>query len=113
MGVPKGIGTMSNEETSAVETTVVNQSTKGERGEVGTASASQTIKQLWHTQQKAKGQRLTLKRFARQLLKDGNTVAEEWLANKAGTKDANRSEANIALSRTIASATKLNRKAKK
>jgi hypothetical protein len=103
---------MSNEETST-ETVVVNQSTKGDRGIVGTASASQTIKQLWHASQKAKGQRLTLKRFARQLLKDGNEVAEEWFKNKAGAKDAGRSEANIALSRTIAAATKLNRKAKK
>ena len=62
---------------------VSEQGSKGQRGIVGTASASQTIKQLWHTAQE-KNPKLSLKRFARQMLKDGEQVSKDWFANKRG-----------------------------
>lgn len=95
---------------------VVEQSNRGQRGEVGTASASQTIKKLWHNE----GGNLSLKQFARGLVmtKNDNRVehkqtAKEWLANKNGAKNAKRSETNVIRVRAEASATKLGRKAKK
>jgi hypothetical protein len=101
------------EETSAVEEVAAMQSSKGPRGEVGTASAAQTIKKLWH----ASGQNISLKGFARQLLKSDNKeqaqVSKEWTGNKHGAKNAKRSESNQIRVRAEASATKLGRKAKK
>ena len=50
------------------ETEVVtesNQKSHGERGEVGTATAGQTVKQLWTASKSG----VSLKTFARQLLK--------------------------------------------
>jgi hypothetical protein len=99
------------EETTTEVVTV--QSSKGERGTIGIASASETLKKLWHTN----GQNISLKRFARQLLKSDNKeqaqVSKEWMGNKTGSKNAKRSESNIIRVRAEASATKLNRKTKK
>ena len=104
------------EDTTVVEVAAVTQSSKGERGEVGTASAAQTLKKLWHFE----GGNLSLKQFARGLSSTKNDnraehkqVAQEWLKNKAGGKDAKRSEANQIRTRAEASATKLSRKGKK
>jgi hypothetical protein len=78
---------------------------------VGTASAAQTIKQLWHDAKPG----VSLKVFARQLLKskdDKSLVAREWLSNKAGNKNAKRSEANIKRLTLERAATKSAKKAK-
>jgi hypothetical protein len=77
---------------------VDNIPTRGERGEVGTASAGQTIKQRWHQVQKDLGTLSagnTLKRFAKRLLKDGDPVAKDWFAHKAGGANAKRTDKNV------------------
>lgn len=106
------------------------QEVRGERGELGVATASLTIKQRWHeehftlvdTSDKQHPHRRTyranpgapsLKKFARALAKDGDKVAKEWLGNKLGAKDQPRSEANVKLAALTGSASKLARKSKK
>lgn len=86
----------------------------GDRGELGVATAGLTIRQLWHAAHFSRkdigdkhnprkrvfvpnpGPRVSLKRFARELLKSGNAVAKEWFANKKGAKNQKRSEKNQA-----------------
>jgi hypothetical protein len=79
---------------------------RGERGDVGVASAGDTMKKL----HRATGRGLSLRVFARQLLKDGDPVAKEWFSNKKGAKNQKRSEKNIAAAQVAASATKASRK---
>src|ERR1700677_4418981 len=95
---------------------VVQQSSKGVRGEVGVASASQTLKKMWQNE----GTKLSLKSFARQLLTTKNEnraehkqVAQDWFDNKAGAKNAARSDLNIKTQKEASMATKLSKKAKK
>ena len=105
------------------------QEVRGERGELGVATASLTIKQRWHeehfklvdTSDKAHPHRRTyvrnpgapsLKAFARTLLKSGDANAKEWFGNKRGAKDQKRSEANVKLAALCASASKAARKSK-
>jgi hypothetical protein len=84
---------------------------RGERGEVGVATAACTIKRLHFVEQGGKG---SLKQFARKLSRDkenpNSAVAKEWLANKKGAKNQKRTDANIALARTCANATHLERR---
>ena len=88
------------------------QSARGERGEVGVATAKLKIVQLWHDAHFTRkdigdkhnprkriyvpnpGGAPSLKRFARELLKAGDPVAKEWFANKRGAKNAKRTEKN-------------------
>jgi hypothetical protein len=74
---------------------VVQEKTRGDRGIVGVASTSDQIKKLW---QAAQPIRLSLKRFARQLLtdKEQSSIPKEWFANKSGAKNEERSEKNRA-----------------
>jgi hypothetical protein len=86
---------------------------RGERGEVGTATAKLTLVQLWHnahfTRRNAEEKRNpnkhvwvanqgapSLKQFAREQAKSGNKVAKDWFANKKGAKNEKRSEKNQA-----------------
>lgn len=109
----------------------VAQPINRDRGIVGTPTAALTIKKMWHSAhfrqvsiKDGKGEHVkydlvpntgapSLKQFARKLATSGDETAKEWLGNKAGAKDAKRSDANAALAKTISSATKLGRRAKK
>lgn len=83
-------------ETKSAEEAVVNHPTKGDRGVVGTASPSQTLKKLWHNAKKEGGANLraSLKTFAHRLLKEGNKTVEDWYACKRGDLNASRSDKN-------------------
>ena len=99
-------------QTKAEKAAEAEQSARGERGELGTATARLTITQLWHaahfTRKDANdkgnfrkrvwvanpGPRVSLKKFARELLKAGNPVAKAWFANKRGAQNAKRTEKN-------------------
>lgn len=66
---------------------------RGERGEIGEASASQTVKKMW----KGAGQHISLKSFVRKSLAnkdDASAILKEWFLNKKGTKNTGRSEQN-------------------
>lgn len=86
---------------------------RGDRGEVGVATAALKLRQLWHEAhftRKDVGDKNnpvkriwvpnhgapSLKRFARELLKAGDAVAKEWFANKRGAKNQKRTEKNQA-----------------
>lgn len=84
---------MSNDNTT--DTVVdTNSNRRGSNGVVGQPTAGLAIRQLWH----AANSGLSLKQFARKLLKGGDEsqalVAREWFGNKAGSKNANRSDTN-------------------
>jgi hypothetical protein len=74
-----------------------------ERGEIGIATPSLIIKQLWHKEWftisnkkdllRKKGCP-SLKQFARQLVKLDKSEAKEWLANKNGKLNQERSDKN-------------------
>lgn len=106
------------------------QEIRNERGEVGVATSSLTIKQLWHRahfslvkandKQHPGRKRLvenlgapSLKQFARTLMKGGNEVALAWFANKSGENCKTRSESNVRAARESGLASKLARKATK
>jgi hypothetical protein len=99
---------------------------RGDRGEVGQATASLTIKQRYYeafykrvnAEDKNNPGRMiwvklegapSLKQFARKLLASGDPNAKEWFANKRGAKNEKRSDANIAAARAAAAATKAER----
>ena len=83
---------------------------RGDKGEVGVATAAKTVKRLY-SEAGGKG---SLKQFVRKLMRDkenpNSAVAAEWFENKAGLKNQSRSDVNIALTRTIASATHMTRR---
>jgi len=85
---------MSNDNTTDTTVDTNNGNRRGDSGVLGTATAGLTIRQLWHTANSG----LSLKQFARQLLKGKDEtkalVAREWFANKLGSKNAKRSDAN-------------------
>ena len=101
-----------DKKTKAEKTAEAEQSARGERGELGTATAKLTITQRWHeahfTRKDANdkgnfrkriwvanpGAKVSLKKFARELLKAGDPVAKAWFANKRGAQNAKRSEKN-------------------
>lgn len=96
---------------------------RGERGEVGTATASLTVKQLWHRACFVKDEdklvrkpdAVSLKQFARTLLKqdDGSQVAKSWFAHKAGSLNKGRSENSLKRIGLEKAATKSARRGKK
>ena len=57
---------------------------------VGTASPGKAVKNLWHKE----GGGLSLKAFARQLLKEGNQNVKDWFECKKGALDSERSDKN-------------------
>jgi hypothetical protein len=106
---------MSQEENKTEQVVVVvekNESTRGLRGEVGTPTASLTLKQKWHESHfelfdpedkrnprkrvwVRRSNTPTLKSYARALAKQGDPTAKEWLENKAGAKNQERSDINV------------------
>lgn len=104
--------------------------TRGDRGEVGIATAGRTIRQKWHeahftrvaapTKQNP-GKRvyvrnpgaLSLKAFARGLAKDGDQVAKDWLGNKLGRLNQKRSDANVKAAKEASFATHAAKRKKK
>jgi hypothetical protein len=104
--------TKTEKKTKTEKTAEAEQSARGDRGELGQATAKLTIVQMWHaahfTRKDANdkgnfrkrgwahnpGNKVSLKKFARELAKSGNAVAKEWFANKSGAKNAQRSEKN-------------------
>ncbi len=117
---------MSNEEKKTEET---KTETRGDRGEVGTATAGLTVRQMWrgaaftresandkHNPNKRIYVRIpgspSLKAFARKLLKEGHEVAQEWFGNKRGAKNQKRSDANIKAARETSAASMAARKAR-
>lgn len=123
---------MSNEETvqEQPEEKKKNESTRGDRGELGTPTAGLTIRQRWHeahfTRVNANVKRnpikrifvrnpgaLSLKAFARALAKEGDQLAKEWLANKLGAKNQKRSDSSIKAAVEARTATKMAKRKKK
>jgi hypothetical protein len=84
-----------------------NNNMHGSRGEVGVASAGLTMRQRWNS---AINSGLSLKKFARQLVKSGDAVAQEWFQNKKGAKNQQRSDKNTQRIAAEANATSLSRK---
>src|SRR5262249_48606826 len=98
-------------EAAAPEAPKTEESARGDRGEVGQATAGLTIKQKWHEAhftRKDVGDKHnprkrvwvknhgapSLKRFARDLAKSGDTVARDWFAHKGGSLNQVRTDAN-------------------
>lgn len=92
------------EETKTEKTAEQKQEkARGDRGELGVATAGDTIKQMWRAahfkrSDKDSWARLpgapSLKKFARELVKSGNKVAKDWFDHKTGSLNAQRSEKN-------------------
>jgi hypothetical protein len=111
------------EQTEQKKTEIV----RGDRGEVGTPTASLTIKQQYHatyfTREDANNKQNpnkkkwvrnhgapSLKRFARSLLAKGDQTAKDWFDCKHGALNAKRSDANEKAAREAATATRLERR---
>ena len=100
-------------------------SEKNARGNVGKSSAGDRVKRLYHqahpkfkmnkdlTEKIYLKPTMSLKAFARQLVKDENADAKDWFDSKAGALEVGRSEKNKTRVTLEASATKLAKKAKK
>jgi hypothetical protein len=103
---------------------------RGDRGEVGTATAGLTIKQKWreaHFSRVDAGDKHnpkkriyvrnpgspSLKEFARSLKKEGDQVAKDWLAHKRGSLNQKRSDANVKAASDARIATKAAKRKKK
>lgn len=101
---------MSNEDTqNSAKPTEVPAPARGSRGELGVASAGLTIRQLWWAAESG----LSLKRFAKQLAKEGNQVAKDWFANKRGAKNAQRTDKSVQRISAERTATKAAKRKKK
>ncbi len=85
------------------------EESRGDRGEVGVATAGLTMRQRWAQS----GKSVSLKQFARAQAKAGDAVAKEWFANKLGAKNQKRSDANIKAKTEAAQATKAAKRKKK
>ena len=96
-----------------VQTEEIKEIPAGQRGEVGVSTPSSQIKLLWHQEHfvlqdvgNSKNPRKqayikhkaapSLKKYARTLLAQGNEVAVNWYANKAGKLNEKRSDKNKA-----------------
>jgi len=80
-----------NVEKLVLEANKKPEKNKGERGEIGEATSSLTIKKMWKANLVGK---LSLKRYARQLLASGDATAKDWFACKNGAMNDKRSDAN-------------------
>lgn len=86
---------MADEKKTSEETVaVVQENVRGDRGIVGEASAASALKSQW----REAGCPMSLKRWARLQLKDGDqqrrSLAKDWFANKAGAKNEERNDKN-------------------
>lgn len=100
-----------SEDNKVVETVVSEvkqERVRGDRGELGVPTAGDTIKKMW----KEKNHHISLKRYARQLAAGNHAEAKEWLSNKTGALNKERSEKNVARARLEAQATSASRKKK-
>lgn len=88
---------------------VVQESARRSRGDLGVATAGDTIKK----RHRAEGNRLSLKVFARSLLKSGDQVAKDWFAHKKGALNQGRNDGNIKVAMEARAATKAAKKKKK
>lgn len=124
---------MSNEENIQEEAPSAKKEkevVRGDRGELGTATAGLTIRQKWHEAHFSRvaaptkhnpGRRvfvrnpgaISLKAFARGLAKDGDPTAKEWLSNKLGARNQKRSDANIKAAKEASTATHAAKRKKK
>lgn len=98
-----------DEQNQAKQEEKVSADQRGPRGEVGVATAALTIKNRWHQRE---GKKVSLKAFARKLAAEGDQVAKDWLAHKAGSLNQKRSEKNVARVALEKAATKLAKKSK-
>lgn len=106
------------------------EETRGDRGELGVATAGLTIRQRWHEAHFTRvnaglkqnpNKRIfvrnpgapSLKAFARALAKESDPVAQAWLANKLGAKNQKRSDSNIKAAMEARTATKAAKRKKK
>jgi hypothetical protein len=111
----------------AEETNEPQEVVRGDRGNVGEATPSLTIKQLWHEATHVleevgdahnprkqewvrKAGTPSLKRYARQLLASGDALAKDWFAHKHGAMNASRSDANKTRASLERQATKASRR---
>jgi hypothetical protein len=116
---------MSNEETKEK----IEDRPRGERGELGQATAAQTLKQLYHQacfkrvdaeDKHNPGKKVwiknpdapSLKQFARELRGENLDVAALWFNHKKGSANTKRSDANIASAKAAGTATKMERRKK-
>lgn len=107
-----------------VEDTVV-EVVKGPRGELGTSTTADRVKDAWHEKHfktvelepdanhgrvrhvlEAYPNAPSLKRYARDAAASGNQDAKDWLDHKAGSLNEPRSEKNIARAMIEAQASK-------
>lgn len=86
----------------------VQEKARGDKGEVGKATAGLTIKQRWAKE----GRGLSLRGFARKLGKE-DPLVKEWFEHKGGSLNKTRSDANQGMAKLCASATKLQKHKKK
>jgi hypothetical protein len=80
---------------------------KGERGEIGEATASLSIKKMWRANLVGHP---SLKRYARQLMAKGDALAKDWFAHKRGSMNAQRTDANKSRASLERQATKASRR---
>jgi hypothetical protein len=108
-----------------------NQQVRGDKGEVGVATAGDKIKQQWYAvayrrvdptegekgADKRKYVRIpgtpSLRVFARKLEKAGDEVAAEWFAHKKGSLNQTRTDANVKKAIESRTATHTTRRKKK
>lgn len=88
------------------------EKSRGDRGIVGKATSACTLKQRW-AEAKKTNPRLSLKQFARGLVKTGDQNAKDWFAHKKGSLNMKRAEANAITARAAGAATKLKKRTKK
>lgn len=122
---------MSNEETVQEQPEQKkDEKVRGDRGELGVATAGLTIKQRWreaHFSRVNAGDKHnpnkrifvrnpgspSLKAFAKALAKDGDQVAKDWFAHKGGSMNQKRSDANAKAAMEARTATKAAKRKKK
>jgi hypothetical protein len=76
---------------------------------MGDRAVGELIKNRW----KKESRGVSLKQFARELLKKGDELAKRWFANKKGACNQKRSEANVKLTDLVRTATYNARRATK
>lgn len=113
------------------EETVVEEQgpAPGPNGVVGKATASLTLKQMWHAEHHIlrdvgdkrnprkqewvpRSGAPSLKKYARQLAASGNTTAKDWFEHKSGALNEKRNEKNTARVALEAQASKAARRKK-
>jgi hypothetical protein len=86
----------------------VQKQTQG-RGEVGTGTVGRNLKRAWKLTEKA-FHKASLKRFARDLVKNGDENAKKWLDSKKGEFNQARSEKNATEAKLAGQASKNKKK---